>query len=216
MISNLMDEGEALKTKIKNLSLELISSSVNLKDSNTASVRRSLSEVEKNSLQLMSVLDIAYISGLISQMNARIVKEEFQNLMNDLKSFAENSNGGDSVFSLMGESEVLDRKSVLANGAGNGQLPVGASGQAVRNSDNPGKAPAGGGHNGVKHKRKDLRRMTVLEFIKGHGEVSIKDIVPNINGCSEKTIQRELTALVKEGKIKKIGERRWSRYSMVI
>jgi predicted HTH transcriptional regulator len=69
--------------------------------------------------------------------------------------------------------------------------------------------------NGNGHKRKDLRKNVVLEFIKGHTDVSIKDILPNINGCSEKTIQRELVSLINEKKIKKIGERRWSRYSIV-
>jgi len=57
---------------------------------------------------------------------------------------------------------------------------------------------------------------SILDFIKGHNDVSIKDIVPNITGCSEKTVQRELISLIKEGKIKKIGERRWSKYSIAI
>jgi len=66
--------------------------------------------------------------------------------------------------------------------------------------------------NGNGHKRKDTRKNMILEFIKGHNNASIKDIVPNITGCSEKTVQRELIALISENKIKKVGERRWSRY----
>ena len=42
----------------------------------------------------------------------------------------------------------------------------------------------------------------------------IKDIVMSITGCSEKTIQRELSALVAQGVLKKIGEKRWSRYEL--
>ena len=72
-----------------------------------------------------------------------------------------------------------------------------------------------GEKNGNGHKRKDLRKNTILEFIKGHNNVSIKDIVPNIVGCSEKTVQRELISLINENKIKKIGERRWSKYSII-
>ena len=68
--------------------------------------------------------------------------------------------------------------------------------------------------NGNGHKRKDLRKNTILDFIKGQNDVSIKDIVPNIIGCSEKTIQRELIQLINDGKIRKIGERRWSKYSL--
>ena len=72
----------------------------------------------------------------------------------------------------------------------------------------------GEGKNGNGHKRKDLRKNTILDFIKRHNNVSIKDIAPNIIGCSEKTIQRELIELISKGKITKAGERRWSRYSI--
>jgi hypothetical protein len=42
----------------------------------------------------------------------------------------------------------------------------------------------------------------------------IKDVSPLIEGCSEKTIQRELMSMVHNGTLKKIGEKRWSRYSL--
>ncbi len=35
-----------------------------------------------------------------------------------------------------------------------------------------------------------------------------------IDDCGEKTIQRELVSMMKEGSIKKEGERRWSQYSL--
>jgi DNA-binding HxlR family transcriptional regulator len=43
-------------------------------------------------------------------------------------------------------------------------------------------------------------------------DVSIKDIAARIKGCSEKTIQRELNALLYDNIIERIGEKRWSRY----
>lgn len=60
--------------------------------------------------------------------------------------------------------------------------------------------------------RKQSRRDQILGlFVKGV-DVNIKDISMRIKGCSEKTIQRELNALVFDGVIKRIGEKRWSRY----
>ena len=59
-----------------------------------------------------------------------------------------------------------------------------------------------------KHTRKD---QILALFVKGV-DISIKDISSRIKGCSEKTIQRELNNLVFEGKINRIGEKRWSRY----
>lgn len=60
--------------------------------------------------------------------------------------------------------------------------------------------------------RKQTRREQILAlFVKGV-DVSIKDIASRIKGCSEKTIQRELNALLYDNVIERIGEKRWSRY----
>lgn len=60
--------------------------------------------------------------------------------------------------------------------------------------------------------RKQSRREQILGlFVKGV-DVSIKDIASRIRGCSEKTIQRELNALLYDNVIERIGEKRWSRY----
>ena len=60
--------------------------------------------------------------------------------------------------------------------------------------------------------QKNDRQHLILEIIKEIGESSIKDISDNIKDCSEKTIQRELNTLIYNGALKKIGERRWSKY----
>jgi len=60
--------------------------------------------------------------------------------------------------------------------------------------------------------QKNERQQIILDIIKEIGESSIKDISDNIKDCSEKTIQRELNTLIYNGVLKKIGERRWSKY----
>lgn len=57
------------------------------------------------------------------------------------------------------------------------------------------------------------RASLILEFVRKHKNVSIKDIAKVIRGFSEKTIQRELTSLIQQGLVEKRGERRWSIYS---
>ena len=59
------------------------------------------------------------------------------------------------------------------------------------------------------------RKTTILTFIKQNKEVAIKDIVLYMGNCSEKTVQRELNDLIAENLIKKVGDRRWSRYSLL-
>jgi hypothetical protein len=206
MISNVIEQDEELRTKIKSLSLNLVSMSVNLKDINFLDAKKLVTNIEKNSLELMSMLDIASISGLISKMNGNILKEEFQSFILELGKFSEKfeNNKNVSVKSIFAVSPVAN---VGIN------LEMINAGNEQRNTIENSKENKGENYNG--HKRKDFRKNTVLDFIKGHNDVSIKDIVPNITGCSEKTIQRELISLINDGKIKKIGERRWSRYSAV-
>ena len=58
------------------------------------------------------------------------------------------------------------------------------------------------------------RRATILGLVQKKDRITVKDASNVIKDCSEKTIQRELLALVKQGVLKKEGERRWSTYSM--
>jgi DNA-binding HxlR family transcriptional regulator len=59
------------------------------------------------------------------------------------------------------------------------------------------------------------RKTSILNFIKENKEAQIKDILVHIGNCSEKTIQRELNELIKDGVLKKEGDRRWSKYSLL-
>ncbi len=76
------------------------------------------------------------------------------------------------------------------------------------------------GQNDKRHQKiadivlKNERRSTIIKIIKDNGEVGIKDITEAIKNVSGKTIQRELTTLVVEGILKKIGNKRWSRYTI--
>ena len=56
------------------------------------------------------------------------------------------------------------------------------------------------------------RGLVILELVRKGGGISIKNIAKAVRDCSEKTIQRELLALIAKGLIKKEGERRWSIY----
>lgn len=62
--------------------------------------------------------------------------------------------------------------------------------------------------------RKSNRREQILGLFTKGVEVSIKDISKKIVGCSIKTIQRELNDLVSENKIERIGDKRWSKYTL--
>lgn len=59
------------------------------------------------------------------------------------------------------------------------------------------------------------RRTRIMSVLKAQPGASIKDIVDTVKDCSEKTIQRELGALIKDGLVVREGERRWSKYRVL-
>ena len=69
---------------------------------------------------------------------------------------------------------------------------------------------------------KQKRRDAIINIIKNNGgNASIKDIRDKINiemvgdvHFGEKTLQRELVSMTKDGVLNKTGEKRWSRYSI--
>lgn len=58
------------------------------------------------------------------------------------------------------------------------------------------------------------RRTRIRTIIEAKREATIKDISEIITDVSEKTIQRELNAMIEENLVKRQGERRWSKYSL--
>lgn len=209
-VSSVIDNNEELKTKLKSLSIDIVSVSVNLKDLETLDIKKIFSEIEKKSLLLMSLLDIASLSGLISKMNGEIIKEEFNGFISGLKNF-ENSFNYEQKNSV---ETILKKHDIAEQGFGQSKILTHTDLQRVDssvssdNSKKPQKELMVSG-------RKESRKTAILDFIKDNSNSSIKDIVPNIIGCSEKTVQRELIQLINEGKIVKVGERRWSRYSLI-
>ncbi|MDO8590061.1 MAG: hypothetical protein Q7R69_02215 [bacterium] len=62
--------------------------------------------------------------------------------------------------------------------------------------------------------KKNSRQGIIITLLKRKREVMIKDVSSLISDCSEKTIQRELSLMVRAGILRKMGEKRWSRYTL--
>ncbi len=60
---------------------------------------------------------------------------------------------------------------------------------------------------------KNERHAVILQSLTVGAWSAIKDIVKKLPNLSGKTVQRELNVMAEAGLVKRIGERRWSRYS---
>jgi hypothetical protein len=195
LVSNTI-KSDILKTKINELSINLVSLCASVKDKTQAEVASLTSLIEINLIQTASLLDIASASGHVSDMNASILKQEFNNLTNELNQFRLNYKGISAI-----ESNFFNHKNEDI-------LPEPTEARV----DAPKYLPPIGKN---KNNRKEVREKAIIDLIRQRKNLNIKDISRSIKGCSEKTLQRMLLALIQAGVVKREGERRWSRYSLV-
>ena len=172
--------------------------------------------------ETMSLLRLGLSIRLISRMNYSILQSEYSTLYDILHAQLSTQSIVDNFFlskDLFEVSNTLDKgqnkrqyhKGQKADGnvlydteQGTNREKVSCSQSPSNNSDNVSLTG-----------KKGVRRDMILKVIRTRGEANIKDISEIISECSEKTIQRELMSLIRLGKVSRIGERRWSRYTLI-
>jgi hypothetical protein len=186
--------------------------------------KKIMSDIES----MVSLLGVARVAGYVSEMNYNILTQEYRSLALALET--RKSDWSQDGFVFVRELFSAPEKDIPAplaqmqNNKDEGQekdkkiipeiitLPAEKqTDKIIKTSPEPKeKIP----HVTPKKIQKNSRRETITALVKDIGEISIKDIVSHFADCGEKTIQRELAALVQDNVLKKTGDRRWSKYSL--
>ena len=226
LITDIDIDMDILKEKIRGNALEILSSVHKLNSSSTKVL------VHNGINQLQSHLYAAMHAGRVSQMNNRILQQELQGLYAAIGAYEvstrhvqlpENFFAVDTVAHTW--DDFLSRYKV----------PIAAPEQSIqykghhkRHSDiqyqqERNMTPLSTNETTKQTKvttsestkeRAKQRRGQILALLQQKDKISIRDVAEVISDCSEKTLQRELLALVGQGVLKKEGERRWSTYSL--
>lgn len=150
-------------------------------------------------LALSSLLSIVRTTGLLSNMNADLIGREAHLLLEEVASYEE-------------PRLSLEHAPSLAELAKEAPKKIPAQKRIIPKAARPDSKGHDKGHISDTPER-GSRRETILELLRSKGPSYIKDISTLMREVSEKTIQRELGALIALGAVKKEGERRWTRYS---
>jgi hypothetical protein len=162
-------------------------------------------------LEIMGLMTIAKNAGLISDMNYAIVHKEFAMLAPQEESLSqmfrqietrEETRLAEPSPRQEARLEERERRPAIYVSSSVSAAPV------VK--DKSREAPT----EGVVALKKNGRQNVILGLLRKKKEIMIKDVSPLIDGVSEKTIQRELLAMVQAGILRKEGEKRWSRYTL--
>ncbi|MHB1316558.1 MAG: hypothetical protein ACYCZW_01740 [Minisyncoccota bacterium] len=219
MVTNLFGDNEPMKWSLRTKVSQLLSFIIGFKDVLESREYEFSDEVKTKVLEVVSLLEVASRSGLVSNMNYSILKTEFMNLLNGLSSLKKSTE--ERAEQTLPKS-FFDIHQVNIKSQGHNQSRV-----------TEGYMQQDGKHKGQESSEKEImsfkntaseygepkktnRQSIIINLLKKKKDLTIKDIALVIKDCSEKTIQRELINLINTGVLKKTGERRWSRYSLVL
>ncbi len=189
MVTNFFDDKEPLKWRLRALSVDLVSEVIK--------------DTSKTAKEMLSYILVAKVAGLVSETNHNILAQELSKFNNELEQTLETFFITENVESLSSRNSLPITPHTTADGKMNMII-----------KDKTYQKPTLKAF-GVVSVKKNSRQSIIIAILKRKKEIMIKDVSPLIHGCSEKTIQRELSAMVHGGILKKIGEKRWSRYSLV-
>lgn len=209
MITNLFSDNEPMKWTLRKKVSDMLSFMLGYKDIKDSSLSDFSYNAKTRVLELVSMLEVSFRAGLISQMNYSIIKHEFSNLA-DVFSIP-SAPTKEASFDAISKNffDVVDTRSRITDNHSRSEHVTGVS----QVSYNPVKDKDVVLDTGV-FKRSN-RQNIILGLLKKKKELTIKDIALVIKDCSEKTIQRELISFIEAGVLKRTGERRWSKYSLV-
>ncbi len=239
MLTDLINENDPMRHKIRETSIAVLSDTRGLSYAMTGDLYFHLARVISKSWEIMSLIEVCVVVGFISDMNYGILKNALIDFISDLRNrqkiegfsniqdlkigVGESTNfklksdffklGQKDLADIMEESEkeevnekqdmVSPEKKIISRTLPKKEMSFIPNSEPKKISVNNSSSSQGD------------RSQKVIELINEKKDISIKDIVSYFKEYSQKTIQRDLAALVEEGKIKRIGEKRWSRYSII-
>ncbi|HEX7724406.1 MAG TPA: DeoR family transcriptional regulator [Candidatus Paceibacterota bacterium] len=214
LVSGLLKDEEPMKWELRDRGMDLLSSSFTASSSMPGDKNVVIQSLFSAALETMSLLNVARISNLISDMNHKLLVSEIDNIVSMLRDrLVQNAQNAGYIL-----SESFFRTPNLFASGFKPDTRSGERSDRPQNTQNPAQNPAQNkGTARVSAEtaaKKNDRQERILAVLKDQSNLTVKDFAKVITDVSEKTIQRELLDLVQKGVIKREGERRWSRYSL--
>ena len=151
-------------------------------------------------IELESRLRVAQAASILTAEQLHVFVAEIDSVLRSIRSYLEKVGHVEEVF----EFEPELKLQATRKAGGRSGVPRTIPGRVGQTEELDADAP-----------RKEDRRARILDVLRAQPNASIKDIADTIKDCSEKTIQRELIVLIKDGSVVREGERRWSKYSVL-
>lgn len=217
MVSDYMEVSEPLRNHLRNMSLKLLTDTEYLQKQITVQGHKNAADIKDDMENLIAILEMTEHLRMVSKMNADIIIRELRSMymiidhLPKIKGVESSVISGFSLPDSFFEKTETDNIQQLVSQENTETQPIAIKDKKILQPlIKKTVLPQQTGE-----ERRNERKTKILALIKDKGAnegVMIKDISRAFIELSEKTIQRELFELVEKGQIKKMGEKRWSRY----
>jgi hypothetical protein len=198
LATNHIPTSESLRGQVREEGLKILQYGLALRDELRASQSVNVSNFRASARYLISLLRMLTIGGFLSIQNASVLVEALDELGSFLVTAQQSSLSDTISFS---KQELLDTQTAPVK-----DKEVIKDKSSIKDIANPSDKKRDTGL--------DVRKQNIIEILRTGGELGIVDIASNLPEYSTKMIQRDLAELASTGKVKKMGEKRWSRYSI--
>ncbi len=210
MVTNLMSDTEPLSKSIRETSVVLLSDIFATLEADVVYKGQMFTQSLATIEQLMSSLEIVRNLRFVSDMNVNILQSELMKLQNIIRQEIHAVTDHDTLLRDMFENNKIETLETLQNDTLKNVIE-----SPVLSSQNDIAVPL---QKNIKRQNlsdkasSSKRHEKILAVIKEKKKVTMKDLATRITNCTEKTLQRDLTTLIKKGHIEKQGSKRWSTY----
>ncbi len=229
LVTNPISSQENIKDILRKKGLLFLENIINIVSGSKNDSK--LKEVDSSLLEIVSLLEIAYFSGVVSDMNFNVMKNAYENLGDLIKlrkselgssvlinkdffDIFENKEGLKDISKGQkdkGEMKMSFRKDVKDNKGQQKDKNKKISKSSQTEDENIKKEPQNKGQNQSTFSE---RKALILDFVRKNEPVTIKDISFIISDCSRKTVQRDMLSMVQDGFLRREGKKRWSIYTI--
>ncbi len=211
LMTNHVSPDEPLRRDARSVASSLLSNAIACRDELRAPASRANIDFQAHIRHLISLVRLMVFGGFVSGQNADVVSEAADELGLFLVSAARSS---------LSESIVLKKDDIVG-------VPDIYKGQkdirdkyrikdktVVRDMHDASLTGVSGASQTSSSGDINVRADTIMGILRSGGELNIRDIAAHMPEYGEKTIQRGLNDLIRLGLVKRLGLKRWSRYSL--
>ncbi len=235
MVTDLIPQNDPIRQKLRDLSVRTLSETRALSYAITGDIYFHLSRIISMSWEMVSLMEVSVVVGFISDMNYGYLKNALIDFISDLrnrqriesfKNIEDMKFGEGEAASIVLKSDFFKvTENDLKRTKEETSIPKQEEALIIKDkTENDYK-----GQNKMSFIKKTIikdkssilspkikdRKQKILSLILEKKDISINDIISSFPEYSQKTIQRDLISLTQESKIKKVGDKRWSRYQSI-